>query len=153
MDNAAKPQILYRERVTPSWYAFLPLLAIFPTFWLAFAPINLIAGVASGLAVTGLAATLMITLSPRITVQKGLLSVSGASLETEFIGEVRVIPKNEIFAQKGPKLNANAYLALQFSRKGLVKITLTDSRDVTPYWLVSSKNPGKLAAWLDKAKA
>lgn len=153
MNNAAKPQILYSERVTPSWFAFLPLLAIFPTFWLAFAPINLIAGLASGLAVTALVAFLMVRLSPRITVQQGRLTVSGASVETEFIGQVQVIPKNEAFAEKGPKLNANAYLALQSSRKGLLKIYLTDSRDITPYWLVSSRNPGKLATWIDKARA
>jgi len=153
MNNAAKPQILYSERVTPSWFAFLPLLAIFPTFWLAFAPINLIAGLASGLAVTALVAFLMVRLSPRITVQQGRLTVSGASVETEFIGQVQVIPKAEAFAEKGPKLNANAYLALQSSRKGLLKIYLTDSRDITPYWLVSSRNPGKLATWIDKARA
>jgi hypothetical protein len=153
MNNAAKPQILYSERVTPSWFAFLPLLAIFPTFWLAFAPINLIAGLASGLAVTALVAFLMVRLSPRITVQQGRLTVSGASVETEFIGQVQVIPKAETFAEKGPKLNANAYLALQSSRKGLLKIYLTDSRDITPYWLVSSRNPGKLATWIDKARA
>ena len=153
MNNAAKPQILYSERVTPSWFAFLPLLAIFPTFWLAFAPINLIAGLASGLAVTALVAFLMVHLSPRITVQQGRLTVSGVSLETEFIGQVQVIPKTEAFAEKGPKLNANAYLALQSSRKGLLKIHLTDSRDITPYWLISSRNPGKLATWIDKARA
>lgn len=152
MDNAAKPPILYRERVTPSWLAFLPLLAIFPTFWLAFAPINLIAGVASGLLVTALVAILMVGLSPKITVQPGRLSVSGASVSTEFLGKVEVISKTEAFAEKGPRLNANAFLALQSSQKGLLKVYLTDSRDITPYWLISSRNPIKLAAWIDKAR-
>jgi hypothetical protein len=152
MDNAAKPEILYRERVSPSWLAFLPLLAIFPTFWLAFAPINLIAGVASGLLVTAVVAILMVGLSPKITVQKGQLSVSGATVAIEFLGKVEIVPKAEAFSEKGPKLNANAYLALQSSRKGLLKIYLTDDRDTTPYWLVSSRNPGKLAAWIDKAR-
>jgi hypothetical protein len=153
MDNAAKPQILYRERVTPSWFAFLPLLAIFPTFWLAFAPINLVAGVASGLLVTALVAALMVGLSPKITVLPGRLSVSGASVSTEFLGKVEVIPKAETFAEKGPKLNANAFLALQSSRKGLLKIHLTDSRDTTPYWLISSTRPGELASFIEKARA
>jgi hypothetical protein len=153
MDNAAKPQILYHERVTPSWFAFLPLLAIFPTFWLAFAPISLVAGISSGAIVTVLVAFLMVRLSPIITVQRGRLSVSGASVDTEYLGNVEVIPKAEAFAEKGPRLNANAYLALQSSRKGLLKIHLTDSRDTTPYWLVSSRNPGKLASWIEKARA
>jgi hypothetical protein len=153
MDKAAKPQILYSERVTPTWFAFLPLLAIFPTFWLAFAPINLIAGVVSGLAVTALVAVLMVGLSPRIIVQKGRLRVSGASVATEFLGELEIIGIADRFAERGPRLNANAFVALQSSRKGLLKIHLTDSRDTTPYWLVSSRNPVKLAGFIEQARA
>jgi hypothetical protein len=108
--------------------------------------------VASGLLVTALVAILMVALSPKITVQPGRLSVSGASVSTEFLGKVDVVSKTEAFAEKGPKLNANAFLALQSSQKGLLKIYLTDSRDVTPYWLISSRNPSKLAAWIEKAR-
>lgn len=95
----------------------------------------------------------MVRLSPKIIIEPGRLSVSGARVSTQFLGKVEVIPKAEAFAERGPKLNANAFLALQSSRKGLLKIHLTDRQDTTPYWLVSSKNPGKLAAWIDLARA
>lgn len=132
--------------------AFLPLFAIFPTFWLAFAPINLIAGVASGLAVTALVVFLMLRSSPRILVELGRLSVAGASVETKYLGEIEIISRENRFAERGPKLNANAFLALQPSQKGLLKVHIIDPRDATPYWLFSSKNPASLVVAIKNAK-
>jgi hypothetical protein len=41
-----------------------------------------------------------------------------------------------------------AYLAIRFWTSKAVKMQLSDSRDSTPYWLITSNNPQALAAAL-----
>lgn len=149
MGKKAINHVLYQERVTPSWPSFLPLLAILPTFWLTFSPINELIGIMSGLLVTAAVAGLMIFSSPAIIVSTGLLQVKQAKLETRFIGTVEIIEKSQIFQERGPKLDSRAFISLQASRKGLLKMQIVDPKDLTPYWLVSTKD----AAAFEKALA
>jgi hypothetical protein len=38
----------------------------------------------------------------------------------------------------------SAFLAIRFWSGKAVKVEVKDSRDATPYWLISSKNPKRL---------
>lgn len=78
------------------------------------------------------------------------LSARGASIETELLGLATVVAKNDIFAELGPKLDARSWLAIQASVKGLVKVAVADPKDPTPYWLISTRQPEKLAELLNK---
>lgn len=148
MSKLASTQADYRERVTPKWTSFLPILLIFPTFWLTFAPINLAAGIASGAVITGVVIWLMVALAPVIRIDDQILMVGKAQISRTLIGKAQIIPGAEAFAEKGPRLDARAYLALQGSIKGLVKVEITDPSDPTPYWLFSSAHPEEVVAAL-----
>lgn len=152
MSNLAETQVLYRERVSPKWTSFIPLVLILPTFWLTFVPINVLLGVSIGLFLTVLVAWMMLANAPVITVTNAEISVGKATMPINFVGNVIEIGENEAFAEKGPKLDARAYLALQASRTGLVKIELSDPADPTPYWLVSTGEPEKFLDALKRAK-
>ena len=82
--------------------------------------------------------------SPVILISEKEFSARGASINLEHLGEVSIVPKEQQFEALGAKLNANAWLSIQASVKGLVKIEITDEADPTPYWLVSTRNPEKL---------
>jgi hypothetical protein len=79
------------------------------------------------------------------------LSCKGASIEKKFIGEVTVVQKSAVFEELGRNLDARAWLSVQASVKGLIKIEITDKSDSTPYWLVSTRRPDLLAAALKKS--
>ena len=139
---------IYRERVLPSiGNLTLPLL-LFISVFVIMLPLNLefalpLASVfALGLSV------LMFLSSPIVVVTDTELIVKGARIERKHLGNVSVVPRDEIFEALGRDLNANAWLSIQASVKGLVKIEITDPEDSSPYWMVSTRQPEVLAKTL-----
>jgi hypothetical protein len=152
MSIKAATQVEYSELVTPRWTSFLPLALILPTFWLTFAPINAHIGLISGLFVTVLVTALMIGSSPKIRVSASQIQVGKAQIHAKFIGSCEEVAYAPRFAQRVPNLHPSAYLRLQNSRHGLVKLEILDRGDPTPYWLISTKNPQRLIAAIELAK-
>jgi hypothetical protein len=66
------------------------------------------------------------------------------------IGEPEAIGKDDIFSERGPKLDPAAYKVFQGSVKTAIKIPISDPDDPTPYWLVSTRNPAKLVEILSR---
>jgi hypothetical protein len=116
---------------------------VFPSFWLVFAPLNADLGLILGALATAFSVWIRFALSKRIVVTKRELMVGKARIPSEVLGRVTVIEKSEQFAEKGPKLDARAYVALK-ALDGLVKIENTDAADPTPYILVSTRRPEQL---------
>lgn len=142
----------YTERVTPKWTSFLPLTLILPTLWLTLAPINALAGLGLGIFGTIAAAWSMFANSAKILVSDSWVQVGKASIEARFIGVCEEVPYAARFAQRVPNLDPKAYLRLQSSRKGLVKLQIVDKNDPTPYWVVSTKSPAQLITAIEQAK-
>ncbi len=51
----------------------------------------------------------------------------------------------------GPDADARAYLLVRPYVRGSVRVKVVDPDDPTPYWLVSTRHPGPLAAAIDDA--
>jgi hypothetical protein len=152
MSKMAATQVGYHERVTPKWTNFLPLALVLPTFWLTLAPINASLGLFLGLSITILVAGLMIFKAPVISVRDSKIFAGKANIDLRHTGKLSIIPSDKAFAAKGPELDARAYLALQPSRKGLIKLEITDENDPTPYWLISTKKPELLKKAIEEAR-
>lgn len=141
--------ILYREWVLPSAANLALPALLFPSVVAVMLPID------SGLAIpiaalcTLALAGVLVTSSPRVEVSETALTAKGAKVARIHLGKATVIPKNEVFEQMGSKLDARAWLAVQASVKGLVKVTLLDPKDPTPYWLISTRRPEKLVKLLN----
>jgi hypothetical protein len=60
-----------------------------------------------------------------------------------------VIVQSEQFSERGPRLDARAFVALK-ALSGLVKVQVEDSNDPTPYILISTRRPTQLAEALNK---
>ena len=78
----------------------------------------------------------------------GLLHVGGAKIEREFISSIEALDSEAMRITRGPKADPAAYLALRFWVATGVKISISDPKDPTPYWLVSTKRAEKLIAVL-----
>jgi hypothetical protein len=127
-------------------------LLIFPSFWLTFAPINLGIGSALGFLVTAVVTIIMLRAAPQIVVTSSTLRVGKAEIHLSNTGKLEIVDAGQTLAQRVPKLDARAYLALQGSVKGLVKLEISDEKDPTPYWLFSSRSPESLLRAVESAK-
>ena len=134
----------YSEWVLPNWTSFLPTLAIFPTFWLTFLPINVGTGFWSGITVTAVVIFLMVAKSARIDVTVDLLKVANAQIERKFVTSVEVIGAEQAFFERGSNLDTRAWIHFQGSVSTLARVQVSDPADPTPYWLFSTRKPQKL---------
>lgn len=145
MSNSAAGEVEYQERVLPKWTSFLPLLIVYPTFWLTMAPFNALLGSIFGIAVTLVIAAVMVVMSPKITVSASEVRVGRAHISRKLLGNASLVQKQDQFSAKGPQLDARAYLSLQPSVSGLIRLEIKDPKDPTPYWLFSTRKPEVVA--------
>lgn len=79
-----------------------------------------------------------------ISVEKDSFSVGRATIEKKYLGKIEALTEDEFGYLRGPGINPGAFHAFRFWVKRGLKVEIKDSRDPTPYWLVSSKSPEKL---------
>jgi hypothetical protein len=144
--------VLYRERlwVPLTWWllgAFLALSAVVAVgAYLGPTP-GLLVGLVS-LAVTALifaAASVVISLDPRELV------VGRARIDVRYLAGAMPLDKAAAEHRSGPGADARAFLVTRPYLPGAVEITLNDPDDPVPYWLVSSRNPERLASAISAA--
>ena len=83
--------------------------------------------------------------SARIRVADGRLHAGRAVIDLALCGTVTPLDADDTRALAGPRADARAYLLLRpYVRTG-VRVDLADPRDPTPYWLLSTRQPGELA--------
>jgi hypothetical protein len=104
-----------------------------------------LAWVCSGIALTLLAALLLAYGSPHVTIRDGWLRAGRARIEAVHLGAVDALDAEETRRVAGPEADARAYLLLRPYLKRAVRVEITDPADPTPYWLVSSRDPDRLA--------
>ena len=140
----------YRERVLPSAANLALPVLLFVTVFAIMLPLNAAwAAPLAALTSLVLVAVLVFT-SPTIAITAETLDCGKAEIPIKFLGEVTVIPKEQVFVELGRNLDARAWLSIQASVKGLVKVEIKDAKDRTPYWLISTRNPEALLAALKR---
>ena len=88
-------------------------------------------------------------LAPKITVANGRLVADRISVPISALGKTAELSKEEFTKALGPKADPRAQLMIRGYVPGGVKIEVADPEDPTPYLLISSRNPEKLAIALD----
>lgn len=110
-------------------------------------------GIVVGLLVTLLAVFAMIYNAPKIEIKVDETRVGKAKISNKYLGETEIAPPGSRFAARIPNLDPRAFLALQSSVKGLIKVEIVDSKDPTPYWVFSTARPEEVVAAMKRAKA
>jgi hypothetical protein len=144
--------INFREVIRPPFWlmAFIYFLALSLGIAIWAAMTTTIAAVVMALLT---AATILIyfTSSLIIEVDENVLRVGKAHIDKKFCGEVTVLTPAQMSLQRTREADPAAYLAIRFWTAHGVKIAIVDSRDQTPYWLVTSKRGDELAKALRKS--
>jgi hypothetical protein len=100
-----------------------------------------------GLTILTIYSSLRTTL--RIDVDQDYLRVGKARIERKYISHTEFLDEPQMRKERGALLNPKAYLALRFWIKTGIKVYISDERDPTPYWLISSRNGAAIKRYLD----
>ena len=90
------------------------------------------------------------SLTSRISIDQRELRIDKAHIELKYLGKVTVLDSDAMRMLRTRDADPAAFLAIKFWASKGIKIEVTDQRDSTPYWLVTSKRGEKLAALLTK---
>ena len=83
--------------------------------------------------------------SKEILLSRDVLRVGRAHIERRYLGEVTVMGQKEFMRARTRDADPAAHSALIFWISRGVKIVINDTRDSTPYWLISTKRGEELA--------
>lgn len=111
------------------------------------------AAVASGV-VTAVGITIALLLIGRPVVAVGAdgVRVGDSLLEWPYVGPTTVHDREGTRRRLGPDALASAWVVQRPYVPASVEVTVADAADPHPYWLVSSRNPGQLAAAIEQAR-
>lgn len=142
--------VLYEERVLPSLAFFFALLFIPLATIAVLLPFSVLVAITCGILSYSIGIALAWGLAPLIQINQGSLSVGRATIEAKYLGVVTPIEPSQAFIERGRNLNHMAYRRFQIGVNQLVKITINDTADPTPYWLISTRNPELVKSYLEK---
>lgn len=143
----------YRERLWASPWVFISTALVIPASMLVFLPINPIAGPVVAVILYAVVVVLLVIGSPTIQVTETEIIAGRAQLPLTLVGEVAAYRDAQATEQRGPKLDARAWLLIRGWISPVVRIEVTDPADPTPYWVVSTRNPDALVAAIVGARS
>jgi hypothetical protein len=118
---------------------------LLPAVTLVSEPFDYRIGIAVGLILVMSIWAALFFLAPVIQVGSSHLTVARAKIPRNLLGNIEEIAKNQIFSERGPKLDPAAHKVFQGTVKTAIKITVNDPNDPTPYWIISTRKPAQLA--------
>ncbi len=141
--------LAYRERLWPAPWVFIATALVIPASLLVFLPISLPVGV--GVAVLLYAAILVVLFVTTATIEvtDDEFRAGKARMPRSAVGNARAFEGDEATAERGVRLDARSWLLLRGWIPGVVRVDVDDDSDPTPYWLVSTRDPSRLAAALN----
>jgi hypothetical protein len=155
MPSAAGPtrrgELVYRERLyLPWWHWIMPLVAA----GILAAEVHMgYPGVRTWLPYLIVMPLTLLMLwrfgSAKVEIHDGELWAGEAHLPLRYAGEVRMVPATMKRRALGPGFDPAAFALTKSWIGPMVWIQLTDPADPTPYWLLSTRSPERLAAALE----
>ena len=142
----------YREKLWPNVWAFLVTALVIPASILVLVPISLLAGIVTAAVLYGGCVLLLVLASPVVRVQNGELIAGPATISTHLLGEVVWFDKAEATQERGPRLDARAWLLIRGWIAPVVRVPIIDASDPAPYWIISSRHPRQLAAAINQSR-
>lgn len=138
---------IYREQLTPNLGIHIALLLLIPMGFGMLAPINIAWGVANAIALYVLAVLWFTVGAPVVEVTSDTLRAGRAVIARRHVGAVTIVERAE---RRDALSNARAWKVIRAWIPRGVRIDIVDDADPTPYWYVSTRNPERLVAALER---
>ncbi len=139
---------IYRERLWPSPWVFISTALVVPASLLVFLPISMLAGIVCAIVLYGAVVITLILTTPTVVVTDDTFTAGRARLPRTAVEKAEPFEGRDATAERGTSLDARAWLLLRGWIPGVVRVELNDPDDPTPYWLISTRRPKRLAAAL-----
>lgn len=148
--SSAKPSpadISYAERLlVPVGWWLLTLLFALSLFVAVFFYLGPWFAVGAGLLVLAVTVPLWISYGgTRVVIARDRLWAGRASIEWRYLSDVQSLDAIQTRKRRGPAADARAFLVLRPYLDQAVEVTLCDPQDATPYWLIGSRTPNRMA--------
>jgi hypothetical protein len=143
---------IYRERLWPSPWVFLAIALVIPAALLVFLPINQTVGVITAIVLYAGCVAILVLTSPLVEVTGEQFSAGHARLPIAFAGQVTPFRGSEATLERGQRLDARAWLLLRGWVSPVVRVEVDDPQDPTPYWIVSTRQPERIAQAIAEAR-
>lgn len=139
---------MFTESLSPSPGIWAIGAGLGAAFGLVLGPVSTTAAYVLG--VVGLVAivTLLAVTTPRLVVTDTSFRAGRAEVPLAVVDGVEVLSAEAMRKARGVEADARAFLVIRGWLPVGVKVRLHDPADPTPYWLVSSRRPDRLAAAL-----
>lgn len=145
--------VLHSERLWPGAAVWTTTVFFAVAVALAILPASLPVALGGAAAVLLLGVLLGWATTPLVRIEGGELRAGRARIPVELLGEPVALGPVETRAALGPDLDARAYLCLRAWARTAVQVPVTDPRDPTPYWFVSTRRPEELATAIRTAQS
>lgn len=148
--TGAGTSVRYSERLWPSfpwWFVTAALSAM--TAAMVY-PVWRLGAFLVPVAIFLIAAAWLRSLSAAIIVTDQEFVAGAAHIDRSFVTGAVPYNQRESFVARGAGLDARAFLMTRPWVKTVVKVTIDDPADPTPYWLVSARHPRELVAALSR---
>lgn len=143
--------MIFKEVLRPPiWvlaFIYFLLLSLVIAFWAAFD--NRTAFITFLMATVAII-YIAIAMRSTISIDGQELRIDQAHIELKYLGGVEQLTSSQMRLLRTRDADPAAYLAIKFWLSTGVKITISDPRDPTPYWLVTSKRGDQIATLLNK---
>ena len=141
--------MIFKEVLRPPiWvlaFIYFLLLSLVIALWAAFDnTVAFTSFVAATIAIIYIAYAMRST----ITFDGEELRIDRAHIESKYLGKVTILDSGAMRLLRTRDADPAAYLAIKFWAPTGIKIEVTDPRDPTPYWLITSKRGEEIAALL-----
>ena len=140
----------YREVIRmPIWLLtliYLFLLSLVLSIWAA---LGNNAAITSLIICTGLLIVIAIKSAMVIEVDEQELRVGRARIALKFLGASHALSSEQVRLLRTRDADPASFLIFRFWRSTGVKVEINDTRDKTPYWLITSKRNNELAEILN----
>lgn len=143
----------YRERLWPAWWLWLFVGLVGLGFGLVVAPFGGEVMAAVAVVMTIILGALLLSWTTTVGLDGDSFVAGRARIPVRLLGAPEVLDAAGMQHAHGPGLDARAYLCLRGGIGTGLRVPVMDPEDPVPYWLVSSRRPGRLAAALERARA
>ncbi len=136
----------YSERLWFGPLGWAGVLGFAGVLAIALLPVSATAAVVAGALTLVLGLVAATAWAARVEVVDGELRAGRARVPLAVVGPVRPLDAEAARVELGPRLDARAYVCLRAWARTAVRVELEDPVDPTPYWVVSTRHPERLAA-------
>lgn len=145
----------YAQRLTPPWWVWTVALVGASPLGVAYGAAY---GTAAGWIVYAVTAAIvvaaLVATSPRVTVIGSELRAGRARIPVELLGRVVALDAERARAARTADGDPDAYLVIRtWCSLRAVLVEIDDPTDPHPYWLITAREPTRLAAAIEASRA